>query len=74
VLELSGTLRLWLAPPPGDRLWLAFTAPPTLRMRAAPALGARAIAHAAVAARVSDFIAGRLVCSPYSLSRPACAC
>jgi hypothetical protein len=58
--ELSGTLRLWFAPPPGDRLWFCFTSPPVFRMRAVPAFGDRAIAHPKLAAWVSDRIVDHL--------------
>ena len=58
--ELSGTLRLWFAPPPGDRLWFCFTSPPVFRMRAVPAFGDRGIAHPKLAAWVSDRIVDHL--------------
>ena len=58
--ELSGTVRIWFAPPPGDRLWFCFTSPPVFRMRAVPAFGDRGIAHPKLAAWVSDRIVDHL--------------
>ena len=34
--RLSGTMRFWIPPPPGDRLWFAFVGSPRLRCRRFP--------------------------------------
>jgi hypothetical protein len=76
VTHLSGTVILWLPPPPGDRLWFSFADAPTFACDAAPSAGGRILraAHAAVGARVSSWAAAKLRRAIVSnLVYPACS-
>ena len=39
VKRLAGTLRVWIPPPPGDRLWFGFVDEPEVEMDATPSVG-----------------------------------
>ncbi|XP_077415275.1 testis-expressed protein 2-like isoform X2 [Vanacampus margaritifer] len=43
VLELSGTLAINIPPPPSDRIWYSFRAPPKLDLSVRPMLGEREV-------------------------------
>ena len=45
---LKGTMRIWLGPPPSDRLWFSMLGDPQFDMEVAPLVGTRAI-HSAKA-------------------------
>lgn len=60
VTSLQGNLRVWISPPPSDRMWVGFMEEPKMEMVANPLVGARGIKHAKVASKVSQWVVGKL--------------
>jgi hypothetical protein len=58
--ELEGTMCVWVPPPPGDRLFWSFLAPPRLSLKARPQLGGRFLKYAYHASRASAWIQARM--------------
>lgn len=54
--KCQGVLRLWIPPPPGDRLWWGLISKPDVELEIIPELGDAAISHEGIAARVSQFL------------------
>ena len=54
--KCQGVLRLWIPPPPGDRLWWGLIGKPDVELEIIPELGDAAISHEGIAARVSQFL------------------
>ena len=59
--HLSGTMRFWIPPPPGDRLWFAFVGEPKVEMQAIPTLGELGIRWHGLADKVSALITANLL-------------
>ena len=60
LLKLSGTLRVWIPPPPGDRVWFGFVDEPVVEMAAAPAVGTYGIRWKELGETVSGLITRKL--------------
>ncbi|KAK3284693.1 hypothetical protein CYMTET_7675 [Cymbomonas tetramitiformis] len=60
VTSLQGNLRVWISPPPSDRMWVGFMEEPNMEMVANPLVGARGIKHTKVASKVSQWVVGKL--------------
>ena len=56
IKRLAGTTRVWIPPPPGDRLWFGFVGEPVLEMEATPSFGQIGIKWHGLAERVSEAI------------------
>ena len=54
--KCRGVIRLWIPPPPGDRLWWGLIDKPDVELEIIPELGDAAISHEGIAARVSQFL------------------
>ena len=61
IKRLAGTTRVWIPPPPGDRLWFGFVGDPTLDMEATPSFGQIGIKWHGLAERVSEAITKQLL-------------
>ena len=61
VRRLAGTLRVWIPPPPGDRLWFGFVDEPEVEMDATPSVGQLGIKWHGLAERVSKMITAELL-------------
>ena len=61
IKRLAGTTRVWIPPPPGDRLWFGFVGEPELDIEATPSFGQIGIKWHSLAERVSDAIAKQLL-------------
>ena len=64
--RLSGTMRFWIPPPPGDRLWFAFVGEPKVEMQAIPTLGDLGIRWHGLADKVSQLITANLLKELYA--------
>ena len=64
--RLSGTMRFWIPPPPGDRLWFAFVGEPKVEMQAIPTLGELGIRWHGLADKVSQLITANLLKELYA--------
>ena len=64
--RLSGTMRVWIPPPPGDRLWFAFVGEPKVEMQAIPTLGELGIRWHGLADKVSQLITANLLKELYA--------
>ena len=60
VKRLAGTVRVWIPPPPGDRLWFGFIGEPEMAMEASPSLGQLGIRWHGLAEKVSEIITAHL--------------
>ena len=60
VKKLSGVLRVWVPPPPGDRLWWGFVSEPEVEMEAIPSMGQLEIRWQQLAEKVSKLITSKL--------------
>eukprot|EP00854_Cymbomonas_tetramitiformis_P028485 gene28485-35320_t len=58
--DSPGNLRVWISPPPSDRMWVGFMEEPNMEMVANPLVGARGIKHTKVASKVSQWVVGKL--------------
>lgn len=71
--SLEGTLRLWIPPPPSDRLWFGFTSTPSIKLVALPLIDGQPIKNGVLARRISGFFEQRLErLIVMSLVLPAC--
>jgi hypothetical protein len=61
VKRLSGTMRVWVPPPPGDRLWWGFVDQPQIEMEAIPMMGHLGIRWHGLAEKVSKVITSKLL-------------
>ena len=61
IKRLAGTTRVWIPPPPGDRLWFGFVGEPVLEMEATPSFGQIGIKWHGLAERVSEAITKQLL-------------
>jgi hypothetical protein len=61
VKRLAGTLRVWIPPPPGDRLWFGFVDEPEVEMDATPSVGQLGIKWHGLAEKVSKMITAELL-------------
>ena len=61
IKRLAGTTRVWIPPPPGDRLWFGFVGEPALDIEATPSFGQIGIKWHGLAERVSEAIAKQLL-------------
>jgi chemotaxis protein histidine kinase CheA len=57
---LEGTMVAWVPPPPGNRLFYSFVAPPRLELSAKPELAGRLLKYSYHIARVSSWIEQRM--------------
>lgn len=80
ITRLEAELMLWTAPPPSDRLWFSFTAPPKVQMTTQPVLANRVIRYSVLLGQVSSLVKGKLlkainrqlVCEPVNLLMGEC--
>ena len=71
--KCQGVMRLWIPPPPGDRLWWGLIKEPDIDLEIIPELGAAAISHEGIASRVSQFLRNIFVADMHSqLLLPNC--
>ena len=71
--KCQGVMRLWIPPPPGDRLWWGLIKEPDIDLEIIPELGAAAISHEGIASRVSQFLRNLFVADMHSqLLLPNC--
>ena len=61
IKRLAGTTRVWIPPPPGDRLWFGFVGDPELDMEATPSFGQIGIKWHGLAERISRMITKQLL-------------
>ena len=54
--KCQGIIRMWIPPPPGDRLWWGLIAEPDIELDIIPVLGESGISHEGIGARVSRFL------------------
>ena len=54
--KCQGIVRLWIPPPPGDRLWWGLIAEPKIELDIVPVIGESGISHEGIGARVSRFL------------------
>lgn len=54
--KCQGVVRLWIPPPPGDRLWWGLMKEPDVDLEIIPEVGDTAISSEGVASRVSQFL------------------
>lgn len=74
ISSIDGTMLAWLPPPPGDRLWTAFTSLRELNLTAKPVVGSRMLKSTAQAARASQWIENKLKRSiEKNMMYPACS-
>ncbi|OUS43619.1 putative integral membrane protein conserved region-domain-containing protein, partial [Ostreococcus tauri] len=59
--KCQGVLRLWIPPPPGDRLWWGLMREPDVDLEIIPELGETSISHEGVLTRVSQFLRNQFV-------------
>ena len=60
IKKLNGVVRVWIPPPPGDRLWFGFVGDPELDMEATPSFGQIGIKWHGLAKKVSEMITKNL--------------
>jgi len=73
VSHLRGTMLVWIAPPPTDRLWYAFQDQPKMDIVARPEIGGHQLKYMGVANRVSSWVAAKLqVAVTNTLVFPSC--
>ena len=61
ITRFEAELMLWTAPPPSDRLWFSFTAPPKVQMTTQPVLANRVIRYSVLLGQVSSLVKGKLL-------------
>ncbi|WIA35266.1 hypothetical protein OEZ86_003725 [Tetradesmus obliquus] len=54
VTQLEGSMLMWLPPPPSDRLWISFMAPPKVALSVRPLVAGRVLKHPALASHTAD--------------------
>ncbi|CAG9465673.1 unnamed protein product [Pedinophyceae sp. YPF-701] len=60
LLSLEGRVRIWLPPPPSDRIWYGFHAAPRLRLEARPRINSQPVRQRMLASRIGGVFERRL--------------
>jgi len=71
--KCQGVMRIWIPPPPGDRLWWGLIKEPDIELDIIPELGEAGISHEGIASKVSQFLRNLFVADLHSqLLLPNC--